>query len=127
MKRAVLHVSALSLCSTLAVAEIPNLAGSTRCTRSPSVVACSDNRGSYYSVSRAKDTVTAGGFDASSRQRWSQTMTRFGSVYFFSGITSEGQIWVGTSRKIGWDMRMKMSTSKGDQSRFVCNRLVGCQ
>ena len=109
------------------LAEIPNIRPVATCTRSQSVLKCSDTRGNFYSVFIAGNTLSSAGFDATSRQHWSQTTSRFGNSYFFSGITSGGQIWVGSSRKLGWDVRTRMATSSGDRLRLVCNRLTGCR
>lgn len=96
------------------------------CAWSARVLACMDTQGNYYSVATQGHDTYLRGFDAASGQRWAQTGTRFGSLTFFTGITSDGQIWAGTSRGIGWTSVSRLSSSSGGRARLTCGRVSGC-
>lgn len=108
------------------MAEIPQILPLAKCVRSQSLLACHDRRGNYWSVLTQGNSVATRGFDAASGQRWAQTVTRFGRWYFFSGLSSAGQIWVGSSRTVGWNVLTRLSSSTGDRGAVMCNRVAGC-
>jgi hypothetical protein len=110
-----------------AVAEIPILKKSTmRCLRSAQLMACADKLGTHYTVALQGSDTFIRGYDAATGQSWAQTGTRFGPVQFLSGVSSNGQLWIGSNRRVGWTAITRLSTSDGDQARLMCNRLSGC-
>lgn len=117
----------LSLTSTFARAEIPVLFENvSKCTRSATLLHCVDGRGSYYAMAQSGNDLLLRGYDATSGLSWRQTSTRFGRIHFFSGMSSDGKVWVGKTRRFGWNVISRFSTSDGDRGRVSCNRLKGC-
>ncbi|MCP1621742.1 hypothetical protein [Pseudomonas nitroreducens] len=98
-----------------------------RCAWSANVLACMDDSGNLYSVATLGRDTYLRGFEARSGRHWAQTGTRYGSLTFFSGVTSDGQVWVGTSRGIGWTNISRFSSSSGDSARLTCGRVSGCK
>jgi len=127
MTRTLCLILTLLACSSPALAQIPNVHALASCVRSQTILKCADARGNYYAVARLGNTLSTSGFDARSGQHWSQTTSQYGSFAFFSGVTHGGLVWVGSNRKLGWNLGTRVSTSQGDSLRFVCNRLTGCQ
>lgn len=97
------------------------------CTRSANLLACADRQGSYYSVQTQGATTYLRGYDAPSERRWAQTNSRYGQLTFFTGIASDGEAWVGYSRRVGWTTLNRVSSSSGQRFNLRCNRLGGCQ
>lgn len=97
------------------------------CAWSATVLACMDDSGNLYSVATQGHDTYLRGVEASSGRRWAQTGTRYGSLTFFSGVASDGQVWVGTSRGIGWTNISRFSSSTGDSGRLTCGRVSGCK
>ena len=97
-----------------------------RCAWSASVLACMDSLGNRYSVATQGHDTYLRGIEASSGRRWAQTDTRYGGLTFFSGIASDGQVWVGTRRGIGWTSISRFSSSSGGSARLTCGRVSGC-
>lgn len=116
--------SPLLLWTFLASAQSPLLAN---CTRSANLLACVDLRGNVYSVAAAGNTNYLRGFDASSRRYWAQTNSRYGQLTFFTGLASDGESWVGYSRRVGWTTLNRFSSSGGSKGAFICDRMNGCQ
>ncbi|WP_339479895.1 MULTISPECIES: glutamine synthetase [unclassified Pseudomonas] len=107
-----------------ASAQSPLLA---TCTRSANLLACVDIQGNAYSVAAAGNTIYLRGFEAASRRYWAQTNSRYGQLTFFTGLASDGESWVGYSRRVGWTSLNRFSSSGGSAGVFVCGRLNGCQ
>lgn len=97
------------------------------CTRSANLLACADRQGSYYSVQTQGSTTYLRGYDAPSERRWAQTNSRYGQLTFYTGIASDGEAWVGYSRRVGWTTLNRVSSSSGQRFNLRCNRLGGCQ
>lgn len=97
------------------------------CTRSANLLACADRQGSYYSVQTQGATTYLRGYDAPSERRWAQTNSRYGQLTFYTGIASDGEAWVGYSRRVGWTTLNRVSSSSGQRFSLRCNRLGGCQ
>ncbi|WP_411269324.1 hypothetical protein [Phytopseudomonas dryadis] len=98
-----------------------------QCVRSASVLNCTDRFGNHYGiVQRGNDTLMRG-FDAISGQTWAQTSTTYGRLQLFTGISSSGELWVGSSRRIGWNVVSRFSSSQGERDRVSCNRISGCR
>lgn len=97
------------------------------CAWSARVLACMDGVGNLYSVATLGHDTYLRGFDVASGKRWAQTGTRFGNLTFFSGVASDGEIWMGTSRGIGWTNVSRFSSSSGDRARLTCGRVSGCR
>lgn len=97
------------------------------CTRSANLLACADHQGSYYSVQTQGATTYLRGYDAPSERRWAQTNSRYGQLTFYTGIASDGEAWVGYSRRVGWTTLNRVSSSSGQRFNLRCNRLSGCQ
>ncbi|WP_434579300.1 glutamine synthetase [Pseudomonas sp. Z5-35] len=98
-----------------------------KCTRSANVLACVDAQGNAYSVSTAGNTIYLRGFEVSGRRSWAQTNSRYGQLTFFTGLASDGEAWVGYSRRVGWTTINRFSSSGGSAGRFVCGRMTGSQ
>ncbi|MDU9028060.1 glutamine synthetase [Pseudomonas mediterranea] len=107
-----------------ASAQTPLLAN---CTRSANLLACSDEQGNAYSVMTAGNTVYLRGFEAMGKRHWAQTTSRYGQLTFFTGLTSDGEAWVGYSRRVGWTTLNRFSSSGGSAGKFICGRVNGCQ
>lgn len=97
------------------------------CTRSANLLACSDGSGNYYSVATVGKTVYLRGFEADSRRTWAQTNSRYGQLTFFTGLASDGESWVGYSRRVGWTTINRFASSGGSKGSFTCARVGGCQ
>ncbi|MEG6660185.1 hypothetical protein V2A87_49505, partial [Pseudomonas aeruginosa] len=85
------------------------------CAYLRTVLACMDRLGNHYSVATGGNDTWLRGYDAASGRRWAQTNTRYGRLTFFSGIASDGEIWVGLSRNIGWTSVSRLSSSSGQR------------
>lgn len=107
-----------------ASAQNPLLAN---CTRSANLLACVDGQGNTYSVATAGNTIYLRGFEAFSRRYWAQTSSRYSQLTFFTGLASDGESWVGYSRRVGWTTINRFSSSGGSAGTFVCGRMNGCQ
>ncbi|KAF1054602.1 MAG: hypothetical protein GAK43_00793 [Stenotrophomonas maltophilia] len=132
MKRSIYPPLLLALLFTTAVRgegnlplPFPGLAPAA-CAWLASVLACQQGDGSQYSVATQGPDTFLKGFDAASGVRWAQTGTRYGRITFFTGVTSDGQVWAGSSRGIGWTSRSRLSSSSGGQARLTCGRVSGC-
>lgn len=97
-----------------------------RCVRGGVLLVCSDGLGNRYGVrTDGIDTYTRG-FPNAARQSWAQTNTRYGQLTIFSGVTSEGEIWLGRIQKVGWTTLTRFSSSRGETQRLRCNTMTGC-
>lgn len=114
----------LLLLALNASAQSPLLAS---CTRSANLLACVDGQGNAYSVATAANTIYLRGFEAVGRRYWAQTNSRYGQLTFFTGLASDGESWVGYSRRVGWTTINRFSSSGGSAGTFVCGRMSGCQ
>ena len=122
-------LSALLLLGPLCSAEaaIPSLKPANTCVRSAFVLRCQDRQGGWYAVEVQGNDTLMRGFDPVSGLTWAQTSTRLGRLQFFSGFTSDGQVWLGRTRQLGWNVISRFSTSQGDRARTSCNRVAGCE
>ena len=108
---------------TDAFAQLPSLA---TCTRSATLLACVDPEGNAYSVATAGSTTYMRGYEQLGKRYWAQTSSRYGQLTFFTGLASDGEAWVGYSRRVGWTTLNRFSSSGGSSTKFTCNRLTGC-
>ncbi|MGY2199808.1 glutamine synthetase [Pseudomonas gingeri] len=124
--RPVLKCSLLSLLLVAASvsAQIPGPL--TNCTRSATLLACKDAAGNAYGVATVGKTIYLQGFEVIGKRYWAQTSSRYGQLTFFTGIASDGEAWVGYSRRVGWTTQNRFSSSGGLSRKFVCDRMVGC-
>ncbi|MDI2592868.1 glutamine synthetase [Pseudomonas sp. 681] len=117
----------LMSCSLLiavdASAQIPTLA---KCTRSANLLACVDADGNAYSVNTVGSTIYLRGFEVIGKRYWAQTSSRYGQLTFFTGLASDGEAWVGYSRRVGWTTINRFSSSGGSSAKFTCSRIAGC-
>lgn len=97
------------------------------CTRSATLLACQDGKGSYYSVRTEGSTFYLRGYDLNSRRLWAQTNSRYGSLTFFTGLASDGEAWVGYSRRVGWTTLNRVSSSSGQRFNLHCSLIGGCR
>jgi len=97
------------------------------CTRSAVLLACSDALGNGYSVAAAGKTMYLRGYEVIGKRSWAQTNSRYGQLVFFTGLASDGQTWVGYTRRVGWTTINTVSSSDGTRSKITCNRMSGCQ
>ncbi|WP_459207285.1 glutamine synthetase [Pseudomonas sp. MLB6B] len=97
------------------------------CTRSATLVACKDGRGNYYSVRSVGTTLYLRGYDAAGKRLWSQTNERHGPLTFFTGLASNGEAWVGYSRRVGWTSISRVSSSSGQRFNLHCSLIGGCR
>ncbi|SHM41063.1 hypothetical protein [Phytopseudomonas punonensis] len=123
----------LAACLLLMMQALPSHAAFTlpgdamRCTRSATLLNCTDRFGNHYGiVQRGNDTLMRG-FDVISRLSWAQTSTTYGRLQIFTGVSADGQVWFGSSRRIGWNVVSRLSSSQGERDRVNCNRLNGCR
>ncbi|MCU1735590.1 MULTISPECIES: glutamine synthetase [unclassified Pseudomonas] len=114
------------LCIASSTQAMPRSEPAT-CNRSANLLACADRQGGYYSVQTQGATTYLRGYDALSERRWAQTNSRYGQLTFFTGIASDGEAWVGYSRRVGWTTLNRVSSSSGQRFNLRCNRLSGCQ
>ena len=121
LKLALMSVSLLV--ATQAGAQIPSLA---KCTRSANLLACVDIDGNAYSVNTVGSTIYLRGFEMAGKRYWAQTNSRYGQLTFFTGIASDGEAWVGYSRRVGWTTINRFSSSGGSSAKFTCSRITGC-
>ncbi|MBA6118554.1 glutamine synthetase [Pseudomonas putida] len=97
------------------------------CTRSATLVACEDGNGSYYSVRTEGTHFYLRGYDSATRRLWAQTNSRYGSLTFFTGLASDGEAWVGYSRRVGWTTLNRVSSSSGQRFNLHCSLVGGCR
>lgn len=97
------------------------------CTRSATLLACQDGKGSYYSVRTEGSTFYLRGYDFNSQRLWAQTNSRYGSLTFFTGLASDGEAWVGYSRRVGWTTLNRVSSSSGQRYNLHCSLIGGCR
>lgn len=97
------------------------------CTRSATLLNCTDRFGNHYGIAQRGNDTLMRGFDAISGQTWAQTSTTYGRLQLFTGVASNGELWVGSSRRIGWNVVSRFSSSNGERERVNCNRMMGCQ
>ncbi|MDH0649685.1 glutamine synthetase [Pseudomonas sp. GD03858] len=97
------------------------------CTRSATLLACQDSKGNYYSVRTEGSTFYLRGFEVASKRLWAQTNSRYGSLMFFTGLASDGEAWVGYSRRIGWTTLNRVSSSSGQRFDLHCSLVGGCR
>lgn len=116
---------ALSSSCVLAAGTVPLTSGAT-CVRSLNLLSCGDVEGNGYSVATQGDTTYLRGFEAASARRWAQTNSLYRQLTFFTGVASDGEIWVGTIRKVGWTTLTRVSSSNGTRSSISCGRVTGC-
>lgn len=127
--RRVLRLYCLALLLLAPAAQAQGFLPGTRpaeCAYLRTVLACMDRLGNHYSVATGGNDTWLRGYDAASGRRWAQTNTRYGRLTFFSGIASDGEIWVGLSRNIGWTSVSRLSSSSGQRQRLTCGRVSGC-
>ena len=97
------------------------------CTRTATLLACIDADDNTYSVAVAGKTMFVRGFESMGKRRWAQTNSRYGPLTFFTGLASDGETWVGYTRKVGWTTITRVSSSSGSRSRITCDRVMGCR
>ncbi|MGN2405145.1 glutamine synthetase [Pseudomonas viridiflava] len=97
------------------------------CTRSATVLACSDAQGNHYSVTTAGQTTWLRGYEVLDKRRWVQTNSRYDQMTFFTGLASDGEAWIGTIQRVGWTTITRVSSSDGTRSKITCSRLNGCR
>lgn len=127
MGRALKSLVYVAACLTLgsAYGQVPT--PPANCTRSATLLACHDQLGNAYSVATAGATIYLRGYEAEGKRFWAQTNSRYGQLTFFTGVATNGETWVGYSRKVGWTTINRFSSSGGTASTtFTCNRLGGC-
>ncbi|QXH56585.1 glutamine synthetase [Pseudomonas maumuensis] len=97
------------------------------CTRSATLLACQDSKGNYYSVRTEGSTFYLRGYEVASKRLWAQTNSRHGALTFFTGLASDGEAWVGYSRRIGWTTLNRVSSSSGQRFNLHCSLIGGCR
>lgn len=97
------------------------------CTRSATLLVCRDEQGNNYSVATIGTTLHLRGYEANDGVRWAQTTGQFGELTFFSGFATDGKVWIGTTKRVGWTTITRLSSSDGIRTKISCNRLSGCQ
>ena len=116
--------SVLLLVATQASAQMPGTLAT--CTRSATLLACVDAQGNAYSVATARNTTYLRGFEVIGKRYWAQTNSRYGQLTFFTGLASDGEAWVGYTRRVGWTTINRFSSSGGSSAKFTCSRISGC-
>ncbi|MBA1430013.1 glutamine synthetase [Pseudomonas orientalis] len=107
-----------------ACAQSPSLLA--HCTRSATLLACVDPLGNAYSVATVGSTTYLRGFEVIGKRYWAQTNSRYGQLTFFTGLASDGETWVGYTRRVGWTTLNRFSSSGGASAAFTCSRITGC-
>lgn len=107
-----------------AFAQVPSLLAN--CTRSANLLACVDPLGNAYSVATQGSTTYLRGFEVIGKRYWAQTNSRYGQLTFFTGLASDGEAWVGYTRRVGWTTINRFSSSGGASAKFTCSRITGC-
>jgi hypothetical protein len=97
-----------------------------KCTRSATLVNCTDRFGNHFGIVQQGSDTLMRGFDVISGQYWGQASTRYGRQQLLSGVTRSGEAWFGFSQRIGWNVISRVSSSEGSRGRVTCNRLIGC-
>ena len=85
-----------------------------------------DRKGNAYSVATAGNTTYLRGFEVIGKRYWAQTNSRYGQLTFFTGLASDGEAWVGYTRRVGWTTINRFSSSGGSSAKFTCSRISGC-
>lgn len=116
----------LSFAMSLVSQAQAHMPGPAHCTRSANLLACVDVDGNAYSVNTVGTTLYLRGFEKDDHRYWAQTNSRFGQLTFFTGIASDGEAWVGYTRRVGWTTINRFSSSGGSSARFTCSRMTGC-
>ena len=116
----------LLLAMPTSLTAMPKNSPLAMCTRSATLLACPDGKGSYYSVRSEGNTFYLRGYDFSSRRLWAQTNSRYGTLTFFTGLASDGEAWVGYSRRVGWTTLNRVSSSSGQRFKLHCSLIGGC-
>ncbi|MFC6298678.1 glutamine synthetase [Pseudomonas sp. CCM 7893] len=114
----------LLVAATHASAQAPSLLAT--CTRSANLLSCVDAEGNAYSVATAGSTTYLRGFEVIGKRYWAQTNSRYGQLTFFTGLASDGEAWVGYTRRVGWTTINRFSSSGGASAKFTCSRMTGC-
>lgn len=96
------------------------------CTRSANLLSCVDPEGNAYSVATVGSTTYLRGFEVIGKRYWAQTNSRYGQLTFFTGLASDGEAWVGYTRRVGWTTINRFSSSGGASAKFTCSRITGC-
>ncbi|SDI39824.1 hypothetical protein SAMN05216588_11631 [Pseudomonas flavescens] len=126
MPRLIAFVLVLLLSPSL-LAGLPLPGEAMRCTRSATLINCTDRLGNHYGIVQQGSDTLMRGFDVISGQRWAQTSISYGRLQLFTGVSSNGELWVGSSRRIGWNVVSRISSSRGERDRVNCNRMTGCR
>jgi hypothetical protein len=121
-----LKCSLLSLGLLMIGNSSAQVAALATCTRSANLLACVDADGNAYSVNTVGNTLYLRGFEKAGQRYWAQTNSRFGQLTFFTGIASDGEAWVGYTRRVGWTTINRFSSSGGSGAKFTCSRITGC-
>lgn len=106
---------------------MPQASSVALCTRSATLLACQDGKGNYYSVRTEGTTFYLRGYDVNSRRLWAQTNNRFGMFTFFTGVATDGEAWMGYSRRVGWTTLNRVSSSTGQRYNLHCSLIGGCR
>ncbi|MFC6336042.1 glutamine synthetase [Pseudomonas sp. CCM 7891] len=118
------------LCSLLLVTATQASAQASNplatCTRSATLLSCVDALGNAYSVATVGTTTYLRGFEVIGKRYWAQTNSRYGQLTFFTGLASDGEAWVGYTRRVGWTTINRFSSSAGARAKFTCSRMTGC-
>ncbi|AIG03857.1 glutamine synthetase [Pseudomonas fluorescens] len=114
----------LLLTAAQANAQVPSMLAT--CTRSATLLACIDAQGNAYSVATAGNITYLRGFEVIGKRYWAQTNSRYGQLTFFTGLASDGEAWVGYTRRVGWTTINRFSSSGGASAKFTCSRISGC-
>jgi len=114
-------VAALALTLPAAQAAAP-----AACVYSDRLLRCTDGEGGYYALAQQGQELLLRGLDGGSGLYWVQTNSQYGKWQFFTGLSSDGKVWTGLSRRFGWNQISRFSTSDGQKSRLSCNRISGC-
>ncbi|GLX14805.1 hypothetical protein Pstr01_30440 [Pseudomonas straminea] len=123
-----LFAAVLLCCLTLSAQAAFTLPGDAmRCTRSATLLNCSDRFGNHYGMRQQGSDTLMRGFDVISGLSWAQTSTTYGRLQIFTGVSADGEVWFGSSRRIGWNVVSRLSSSQGERDRVNCNRLNGCR
>ncbi|TWI57697.1 hypothetical protein IQ22_00914 [Pseudomonas duriflava] len=89
-------------------------------------VSCEDHYGNRYYIATVDNFIFMRDYDAISHRTWSQTQTRNRPVSFFIGYASNGEVWAGFTRSLGWTSLSRVSSWSTGQQKGRCGKTIGC-
>jgi hypothetical protein len=96
------------------------------CLGSGQIISCEDWSGSRYHISVVDKNIVIHGYETISKRSWTQIQARYGSISFTIGYASDGEVWSGFNRSIGWTSLSRIASSASGRKRVLCSKVTGC-